>query len=142
VPRPLVVLDTNVWISGLLWTGIPHEILRAAESGRLTLVVSPAILEEVEEALGRPKFADRLAILRTSVRELVESMLSLAEVFIPRRVVPVVTADPEDDKILACARAARAQWLVSGDGHLLAVGHYQGIQIVDLHTFLTTWQAR
>jgi uncharacterized protein len=66
----------------------------------------------------------------------------LAEVSSPRRVVPVVTADPEDDKILACARAARVQWLVSGDGHLLAVGHYHGIQIVDPHTFLTTWQAR
>jgi uncharacterized protein len=142
VPRPLVVLDTNVWISGLLWTGKPHEILRAAESGRLTLVVSPAIVEEVAEALGRPKFSARLATLRTSVRELVESMLSLAEVSSPRRVVPVVTADPEDDKILACARAARVQWLVSGDGHLLAVGHYHGIQIVDPHTFLTTLQAR
>ena len=142
MPRPLVVLDTNVWISGLLWTGKPHEILRAAESGRLTLVVSPAIVEEVAEALGRPKFADRLATLRTSVRELVESMLSLAEVSTPRRVVPVVTADPEDDKILACARAARVQWLVSGDGHLLAVGHYHGIQIVDPRTFLTAWQAK
>jgi putative PIN family toxin of toxin-antitoxin system len=142
VPRPLVVLDTNVWISGLLWTGKPHEILRAAESGRLTLVVSPAIVEEVAEALGRPKFADRLATLRTSVRELVESMLSLAEVSTPRRVVPVVTADPADDKILACARAARVQWLVSGDGHLLAVGRYHGIQIVDPRTFLTAWQAQ
>jgi predicted nucleic acid-binding protein len=69
-------------------------------------------------------------------------MLSLAEVSTPRRVVPVVTADPEDDKILACARAARVQWLVSGDGHLLAVGHYYGIQIVDPRTFLTAWQAK
>jgi uncharacterized protein len=142
VPRPRVVLDTNVWISGLLWTGRPHETLRAAENGRLTLVVSPAIVEEVAEALGRPKFADRLVILRTSVRELVESLLSLTEVSTPRRVIPVVTADPEDDMILACARAARVQWLVSGDEHLLAVGRYHGIRIVNPRTFLTAWQAK
>ena len=107
----------------------------------MTLVASPAIVEEVAEALVRPKFADRVTTLRTSVRELVESLLSLAEVCVPRRIVPIMTADPEDDKILACARAARAQWLVSGDVHLLAVGRYHGIRIVDPRTFLTTWQA-
>jgi putative PIN family toxin of toxin-antitoxin system len=136
------VLDTNVWISGLLWTGHPHEILRAAERGELTIVVSPAIVEEVAEALGRAKFAVRLTVLRTSVRELVESLLSVAEVSTPRRVIPVVTADPEDDKILACARAARVQWLVSGDAHLLTVGHYHGIRIVDPRTFLTAWRTQ
>jgi putative PIN family toxin of toxin-antitoxin system len=107
----------------------------------VTLVASPAIVEEITEALARPKFADRVTSLRTSVRELVESLLSLAEVCVPRRIVPVVTADPEDDKILACAWAARAQWLVSGDAHLLAVGRYRGIRIVDPRTFLTNWQA-
>jgi hypothetical protein len=75
------------------------------------------------------------------LRELVESMLSLAEFSTPRRVVPVVTADSEDDKILACARAARVHWLVSGDERLLAAGHYHEIQIVDPRTFLTALQA-
>jgi putative PIN family toxin of toxin-antitoxin system len=121
--------------------GHPHEILRLAEGGRLTLVFSPAIVEEVVEALARPKFAARLTVLRTSGQELLESLISLAEVSVPRRVVPVVTADPEDDKILACARAAQARWLVTGDGHLLAVGDYHGIRIVDPRTFLTLWQA-
>lgn len=139
--KPRVVLDTNVWVSGLLWTGRPHEILRAVENGSLTLVVSPAIVEEIAEALARPKFADRATTLWTSVRELMESLLRLVEVCVPRRVVPVVTADPEDDKILACARAARAQWRISGDVHLLTVGLYHGIRIVDPRTFLAAWQA-
>jgi putative PIN family toxin of toxin-antitoxin system len=140
VPKARVVLDTNVWISGLLWTGRPHQILQAAERGRLIVVVSPAIVEEVAEALARPKFAARLTALRTSVRELVESLLSLAEICEPRSVVPVVTADPEDDKILACARAARAQWLVSGDRHLLGVGKYHDVRIVTPQMFLKAWQ--
>ena len=110
-----------------------------AETGRLIVVVSPAIVEEVAAALVRPKFAHRISVVRTSVRELVESLLSLAEISAPRRVIPVVTADPEDDKILACARVARAQWLVSGDRHLLAVGHYHRVRIVDPRTFLKVW---
>jgi uncharacterized protein len=133
VPKARVVLDTNVWISGLLWTGPPHEILRLAEEGQLVVVASPAIVEEVVEALGRPKFGQRLATLRTSVRELLESLLTVAEVCPSPRVAPVVTADPEDDGILACARATRAQWLVSGDRHLLAVREYRGIRIVSPH---------
>ena len=76
--KPRIVLDTNVWISGLLWTGRPHEILRVAERGHLVVVVSPAIVEEVAEALARPKFAARLATLRTSAQEILESLLSLA----------------------------------------------------------------
>lgn len=141
MPKARVVLDTNVWISGLLWTGPPHEILRVAEEGRITVVASPAIVEEVAEALGRPKFGQRLAALRTSVHELLESLLTVAEVYPSPRVVPVVTADPEDDSILACARATRAQWLLSGDRHLLTIRQYHGIRIVTPQAFLAEWRA-
>jgi hypothetical protein len=59
--------------------------------------------------------------------------------YLPSRVIAVVTADPEDDKILACARAARAGWLVSGDQHLLALRQYRGIRIVTPQMFLKDW---
>lgn len=139
MPKARLVLDTNVWISGLLWTGSPHQILRLAEEGRLVVAVSPAIVEEVADALARPKFSARVTALRTSVPELVGSLLTLAEMYLPSRVIVVVTADPEDDKILACARAARAGWLVSGDQHLLAFRQYRGIRIVTPQMFLKDW---
>jgi len=142
VSKARLVLDTNVWISGPLWTGRPHEILRLAEEGRAVVAVSPAIVEEVADALARTKFAARLAALRTSVPELVGSLLTLAEVYPPSRVIPVVTADPEDDKILACARAAHARWLVSGDQHLLAPRQHRGIRIVTPQMFLREWGRR
>ena len=47
-----VVADTNVYVSALLWTGIPHRLLRLAEEGALTLVTTPAIMEELREVLG------------------------------------------------------------------------------------------
>lgn len=60
---PRLVLDTNVWISALLWAGPPNEILRIGESKRIVLVASPSIVEEAREVLARSKFALRIAAL-------------------------------------------------------------------------------
>ena len=96
-----LVLDTNVCVSGLLWTGTPHLLIRAAEAGDLVPVTTPSIMEEVREALARPKFAARIAVLNTSVAELMESLLSVVEVVQEPRIEPVIAQDPDDDKFLA-----------------------------------------
>ena len=134
-----VVPDINVYVSGLLWTGIPHQLLQAAEAGAVTLVTTSAIVEQMQEVLSRPKFAKRIATLRTSVGELIESLLSIVEVIQEPRIEPVIRQDPDDDKILACAVASRAPWIVSGDIHLLAVKQYKGIRIVTPKEFWDTW---
>ena len=59
-----VILDVNVWISGLLWTGTPNRLIQAAEDGDLTLVTTPAIVEEIRGAFARPKFAARITALK------------------------------------------------------------------------------
>ena len=56
VARARVVLDTNLYISALLWTGISHRLLRLGEAGDVMLVTTPAIMEELREVLRRPKF--------------------------------------------------------------------------------------
>ncbi|MBI2358534.1 MAG: putative toxin-antitoxin system toxin component, PIN family [Deltaproteobacteria bacterium] len=137
-----LVLDSNVWISGLLWTGIPHQIIRGAEAGDFVPVTIPAIMDEVREALSRPKFAPRIAALNTSVGELMESLLSIVEVIHEPRLEPVIPQDPDDDKILACAVASRAQWIVSGDNHLLALRRYRGIPIGTPKQFWNAWARR
>ena len=130
-----VVPDTNVYVSALLWTGIPHRLLRLAEAGEVTLVTTPAIMEELREVLGRPKFRLRISTLQTSVAELMESLLSAVEVIPDLAIEPVIKRDPDDDKILACAVAAQAEWLISGDDHLLSVKRYKGIAIVTSSQF-------
>jgi len=127
---PRLVLDTNVWISALLWTGPPHAILRAGEAKKIALVASPSIIEEVRDVLTRPKFAARIAGLDTSVGELVESLLTVTEVVEEPVVEPVIAADPDDDRVLACALAGKARWIVSGDAHLLALKRYKRTAIL------------
>ena len=135
-----VVPDTNVYISALLWTGIPHRLLGWAEAEELTLVTTPAIMEELREVLGRAKFRLRIRTLQTSVAELMESLLSVVEVIPDLAIEPVIKRDPDDDKILACAVAARAEWLISGDDHLLSVKRYKGIRIITPSQFSRSWE--
>jgi uncharacterized protein len=137
-----VVLDTNVYVSGLLWTGLPHTIFSVAETGQLLLVTSPAILEEVREVLARPKFAARMRTLSTSVDELMESLLRLVQIIQEPKVTPVVLRDPDDDKFVACALAARVRWIISGDDHLLRVGRYKNIRMVTPQQFWVRWGTR
>jgi putative PIN family toxin of toxin-antitoxin system len=130
VAKVWVVLDANVLISGLLWTGIPHRLIQAAESGDLIPIASPAILQEVRDALGRPKFAARIRALETSVEELMESLLSIVEVIHNPKLERVVEQDPDDDAVLACAVASHAHYIISGDEHLLVLKRYREIPIM------------
>jgi putative PIN family toxin of toxin-antitoxin system len=140
VAKTRVVPDTNVLVAALLWTGNPHRLLVLAEAGDLTLVTTPAIMEELREVLARPKFTLRIRALQTSVAELMESLLSVVEVIPDFAIEPVIKRDPDYDKILACAVAAQAEWLVSGDDHLLSLKRYKGIPIVTPSRFSRIWE--
>jgi putative PIN family toxin of toxin-antitoxin system len=134
-----VVPDTNVYISALLWNGISHRLLRLAEAGELAFITTPAVMEELREVLGRPEFRFRLAALDTSVAELMESLLSVVEVIQDLPIESVVERDPDDDKIVGCALAAQAEWIVSGDDHLLSLQRYKGVSMVTPRQFLNAW---
>lgn len=131
-----VVADTNVIVSAILWVGTPHTILAAAEEARLTLCVSPALLQELEGVLHRPKFAPRLRALQVSAEDLTAGYARLAHVVLPRRVMRVVEADPADDEVLACAVAARAKFIISGDADLLRLRTYKRMPILSPTAFV------
>lgn len=131
-----VVADTNVIVSALLWVGIPHGILVAAEGARITLRTSPALLEELEGVLRRPKFASRLRELQVDAGELTVRYARLAQVVLPRRVIRLVDKDPADDEVLACALASRAKFIISGDTDLLQMRTYRHIPILSPTAFV------
>lgn len=124
------VADTNTIISGLLWQGAPREVLNAARAGRLELYVSAVLLAELEDVLNRPKFAPRLEQAQITVHDLVIGYAALSKLVAPKYISPVIAADVEDDAVLACALAAQAEAIVSGDRHLLALRVYQNIPIL------------
>lgn len=128
-----VVLDTNVVMSGVFFGGVPGQILTAWHGGRVTLVVSPSILDEYRrvgallaaqyEGVNFEPFAALLAVHA----EVVDAPEHLAE---------PVGEDPADQKFLACALGAGATCVVSGDWHLLRVSGWQGIEVLRPRTFV------
>jgi putative PIN family toxin of toxin-antitoxin system len=103
-----IVLDTNTVISGLFWKGAPRQVLDLARSGTFTLFTSPDLLAELGEVLERQKFFARLVQANVNVEELVLGYASLAITVRPHKIAPVIKADPDDDKVLACAKTAKS----------------------------------
>lgn len=126
-----VVPDTNTLVSGVLWTGPPHELIRMAEEGEIEFYTALEILDELEEVLGRDKFERRTAALSVNIEDLmnrIRLLMNIVEIELPDE--PLVREDPDDDMFLVCATIAKADMVVSGDSHLLNLGHFQGIQIL------------
>jgi putative PIN family toxin of toxin-antitoxin system len=131
-----VVLDTNVYISALMFGGLPGSLLDLAFLRSFTLVVSAALLDELDEKL-REKFgvshADA-ALLRARLE-------SVAHVVEPQEILNVITEDPDDNRVLECAVSGNVDLIVSGDRHLLKLGEYQGIAIVTVRQFMESAEA-
>lgn len=125
-----VVADTNVVISGIFWQGAPRAILDAAREGRIEIFTSAILLVELEDVLSREKFAEKLAQIGANTRDIVLGYASLAYLVEPAIVEPVIIADPDDDQVLACAVAAKASVIVSGDSDLLNLKKYEEIEII------------
>lgn len=124
-----VVLDTNTVISAFFWQGAPRRVLNLARDEKIQIVTSPILLAELEDVLSRPKFATRLMRANTHVDFLVTGYAALATTIMVKAIAPVIEQDTDDDHVLACAVAAHANWIVSGDYHLLQLQQYQGIKI-------------
>ena len=131
------VLDANVFVSAAVHAGGPpgrviDQFLRA---GAFTLVLSPAIVDEVLRALAYPK-------VRRYVRRDLNTALWFEDLVVLAELVPGavqvsdVSTDPDDDKYLAAAIEGRATFVVTGDPHLLTVRQYEGIRIVSPRAFL------
>lgn len=126
-----MVLDTNIVASGLFWGGHPAALLDAARIGEIELFTSRPLLAELSNILPRRKFAKVIAASGLSIEELVLGYAELATVVVPAQIAAIIEADSDDDQVLACALAAQADVIVSGDAHLHTLGgRYQGIQIV------------
>jgi putative PIN family toxin of toxin-antitoxin system len=124
------VADTNIVISGLLWSGNPGRLLEAAANGEITLFTSPTLLLELSETLRSRKLFARIQASGLTIEEIQRRYLDVVLVVEPEIVYPVVPEDPDDDEVVAAAVAAQADLIISGDSHLLDLAQHAGIRIV------------
>jgi putative PIN family toxin of toxin-antitoxin system len=133
----LVVIDTNVLISSYLSpASFPALVFQLLRAGRFKLVLTNAILEEYATVLRRSKLAPHLQLNEGQISDALDYFTKSSLIVEPTVSLRVVEADPKDDKFIECAVAGGADVIVSGDKHLLALGSYEGIQIVSPAVFV------
>lgn len=127
-----VVLDTNVFVSGVFFSGPPYQILKAWRDDRFRLVVSPDILKEYRR-VGEILAEEHPSVdLEPALAYVTQNAILLSAPALPEG----VCEDPDDDKFIACALAAGNAVIVSGDKHLLKVSGYQNIEILTPREFV------
>ena len=129
-----VIVDRNVLISGLFFSGPSYQSLDAWRHRAVQLVVSPAILEEYLEV------SERLSEQFPEVdpRPLMDLILAMSTLINAPELSSQVCTDPDDDKFLACAVASNPQLVISGDKALLKTSGYRGITVLKPRLFVET----
>jgi putative PIN family toxin of toxin-antitoxin system len=125
------VLDTNVVLSGLLWSGPPNQLLKWARDGVIRIPACEETVAELKWVLEYQRFAERLSVVGSTPEELLAYFINLA-VFVPgpKEIPKEIVDDPFDNLFLALASENKARLIVSGDHHLLDLKEYKLIQIV------------
>ena len=138
-----LVLDTNTVLSALLWRGTPYRLLETIRNQHpsLQLYSSPVLLEELTDVIARPAFSKRLSAIGKTVRAVLADYVEIVDLAEPIE-VPRIVRDPDDDHVLACALAAKADLIVSGDKDLLDLNAFQNIQILAPAEALRTIEAQ
>lgn len=127
------VLDTNVLVSALLFTGAPSRLVSAWQAARFRPVISAEILEEYLRVLAYSKFG----LTEADIHGLIEGeVLPFVETVHVKRPVPKPIRDPDDAKFIQCALEAEVRWLVSGDADLLDLHQVESVEIVSVTAFL------
>lgn len=134
-----VVLDVNVWISALLWGGLPLKILYFARQKRLTIFVSESLLKELEVTLRREKFKKQLEKLNHPVEYFMIVTQGFSEKCSPLSIYIPELRDSKDNHILATAVAANAKVLITGDQDLLVLRNFAGIVIMTPTDFINNY---
>jgi len=131
-----VVLDTNVWLSIFLKKTLGREFSEVFRKGEVETFVTEDILKEVSKVLLYPKIDELLKLSGVSERDVLQRIIENSTVVKPKFKLRIIREDLEDNKILDCALQAKADFIVSGDRHLLKLKNFRNIKIVMPRKFL------
>lgn len=131
-----VVIDTNVLIRGIIQkSGFPFKVVKSWETGTIILITSRLIIEEVWTVLNYPKIKKKYALNEDYIKQIVLNLLRYSILIDNPLILEVIKEDPEDNKVLSTAIGGKADYIVSGDFHLLNLKDYKGIEIITPRKF-------
>ncbi len=133
-----VVLDTNIYISGILFAGKPREVLDLAIKGKIHVFISPDILSELRDVLSIKKFGSS----RLNVLILLSVKLNHNFYVNPAKKYSIVSHDSDDNIIIDCAMESRVEYIITGDNDLLCLNKYKSITIINPALFIEEYLDR
>ncbi len=130
-----IILDTNVFISGIFFSGPPSQILKAWEKQSLQIVLCRQILDEYQ------RVADELSSKYplVDITPIIELLMVYGQFIDTKGVDISICEDPDDDKFIECAIAGKCKIIVSGDAHLLKLAGYKGVKIMKPRDFIVEY---
>jgi putative PIN family toxin of toxin-antitoxin system len=124
---PKIVIDTNVFISAILFRGPTSRLVSLWKKNTVSVLMSSAVLKEYARALAYPKFR----LKKSEIRGIVEQeLLPYVYPVKVKRSLHIITEDPSDNKFLELAATGKADYILSGDKHLLDLKNFRGIKII------------
>jgi len=135
-----IVLDANLFASALIKPDSnPGKILGLVHQNQVELILSPAVIKEIKRILLYPKIKKYHRKTAEEIDAYFDDILMFAWIVEGNETVEVIKDDPTDNKYLACASEGEADYIVSGDHHLLNIENYQEIEIIKAKAFLNVW---
>jgi len=125
-----IVADVNTLVSAFLWQGIPGKLLTLAEEEQIIIFTSTDLLSELDEVLRRPKFSKQVQATGRTAKQILRDYKMLSTTVKAHKLKQKICRDTDDDSVLACALAAKADIIVSGDKDLLVLHPFQDIPIL------------
>ena len=128
-----IVLDANIFISAFFWGGKPQQVMERVISGIDELYITKEIMDEIEDVIRRPKFQankDMVNYFLTSIEEIGNKIT-------PQKLQSNGSRDRKDNIYIECGIAANADYIISGDIHLLEMGKYGKIRISSARDYLS-----
>ena len=131
------VIDANVAVSAAINpVGPPAQVLLGWQRGAFTWVTSAPLLDELTGTFSTPRVRRFFSWQRDEIDDFFGSLLESAEIVSPQQTITRVTADPDDNRVLEAAVESEADFIVTGDRHLLEPNRHEGTEIVTPAQFL------
>lgn len=126
-----IVFDTKIYISSFFWKGASYKSILHTIESNFKIFVSEAIIKEIKRVLARD-----FNLEEKTIDEFARGILMFADLIEARQKIDFITDDPDDNRILECAVAGKADYIVTQDKHLLKIEEYKDIKIVMPEAFL------
>ena len=130
--RPPVVLDTNILILSIFWEGRAYDVVKTALDGKIKVFISMDTINELKRVLTRD-----FSLKAQEIDDIVHAVLSFSSLIEPQEKIEIVEDDPEDNRIIECGTACSARFIVTQDKHLLKLGEFRDMRIINPSEFMS-----